>query len=295
MITLETENAKAQFLLKGAELCSLYNKINDTEYMWSGDPLFWNKFSPILFPIVGTLQSDRYLHQDKHYTLSRHGFARDMDFTVVVQTVDQVTFLLDATADTLSVYPFRFKLYIQYALVGTVLTTTYIVENVEATPMFFSIGAHPAFKVPLAPHLDFTDYQLSFNIEDEKTKLPIPIYPLNNQGLLTDNETPFLQSTTQSIHLDKSLFSKDALIFKSFDAATIRIHSSKDEKALKFTYSGFPYLGIWSKYGADFVCIEPWNGITDHESATGILSEKEGIIHLLPQQVWEGKWQVEII
>lgn len=286
MLTLETPNSRASILLKGAELYSLYYKETQTEYIWDADPAFWNKHSPILFPIVGTLKNDSYTYKGKSYSLPRHGFARDMDFVVLQQEEDQVLLGLQADETTLAKYPFLFLLKIHYKLTDNGLRVTYIVENEGGDNMYFSIGGHPAFRIPINNTLQFEDYELQF----EQSEMA-DIYPLNHEGFLLQKGVPFLRGTDR-LPLNKRLFYEDALIFKQLNSKSIRLISSKDPRFIEISFAQFPYLGIWSKKDADFVCIEPWNGITDLEHASGLLEEKEGICLLPPKQTWEGAWQV---
>lgn len=286
MLTLETANSRANILLKGAELCSLYHKETRTEYIWDADPAFWNKHSPILFPIVGTLKSDTYSYKGKSYSLPRHGFARDMNFVVVQQETDQVLLSLQADETTLVKYPFLFLLKVHYKLTDNALRVTYTVENEGVDNMYFSIGGHPAFKIPISDTLQFEDYELQFN-QSERAD----IYPLSNEGFLLQNGVPFLEGTNKVL-LNKELFYEDALIFKQLNSKSVRLASSKDPRFIEVSFEQFPYLGVWSKKDADFVCIEPWNGVTDLEHASGLLEDKEGICLLPPKQTWEGAWQV---
>lgn len=287
MLTLETPTSRANILLKGAELCSLYHKETQTEYMWNGDPAYWNKHSPILFPIVGTLKNDTFLHNGALYSLPRHGFARDMHFTAEQPDAHQAILSLQADEDTLSKYPFLFYLKVHYTLTDNGLRVGYSVTNTGNDKMYFSIGGHPAFKIPISDTLQFEDYELRFE-QMEQTD----IYPLNPSGQLLQQSVPFLQDTT-TLPLKKQLFYEDALIFKQLNSKKIRLASLKDKRYIEVTFEQFPYLGIWSKKDANFVCIEPWNGITDIENASGILADKEGICMLQPGEEWQGAWQVK--
>lgn len=275
---------------EGAELCSIVLLANNTEFMWQAGSE-WSKHSPILFPIVGTLKDGEYVHNGNKYNLSRHGFARDREFQVLAQTEDAVTFQLLYDEDSLAIYPFKFDLSVHYQLQDATLTVCYEVRNLDDDTMYFSIGAHPAFKVPIQSHLGFQDYQLSIDIPSEQS-LPISIYPLTEAGLTKVVGMPYLKSHQQVIPLHPDLFKKDAMVFKGMKAAVISLESTMDNRKLTFVYTGFPYLGLWNAYGAPFVCIEPWAGITDSEQATGILKEKEGINALAPGGKWEASWMV---
>ncbi len=286
MIILENNLLTVKILTKGAELCSIAGKTDHTEYLWQGDPAYWNKHSPILFPIVGTLKNDTYVHQGTAYTMSRHGFARDREFAVIRQENNCVCLELKADEATLQQYPFLFSLRVDYTLRDNNLTVAYTVINQDEELMYFSIGGHPAFNLPIDKTLKFEDYTLKFEaIEQAK------VYPLNAAGHLLAEGLPFFNHSN-CIALKKSLFYEDALIFKDLRSGKLQLVTEKDSRTVTISFEQFPFLGIWSKKDADFICIEPWQGITDGVNASGLLEEKEGICALEPKQQWHACWQV---
>ncbi|MGX5816951.1 aldose 1-epimerase family protein [Chitinophaga lutea] len=284
MPEIANEFLQARLNEKGAELQSIYRKDNKLEYLWSGDPAFWGKKSPVLFPIVGGLRDNTYHYKGQTYQLGRHGFARDMVFDVAEQTAHSVSFSLRDDDSTLRQYPFPFSLRIRYALQDVSLFVQYSVQNLGDVPMYFSIGAHPAFRVPLTPDTTYEDYFLRF-AEPENA----PRWPLAASGLISDTPVPYLQHT-QELPLRKEMFREDALVFKHLASTSLSIRSAKTPHGVEVHFPGFPYLGIWAARNADFVCIEPWYGIADHESATGNIIEKEGMLILGPDEVFQTQW-----
>ena len=271
MITISNETLTVSIAIMGAELQNIYNKQTGIEYLWDANPNFWPKKSPILFPVVGGLKDGSYTHNGATYHFNRHGFARESEFVVEKQTESSVTFVLETSSETLKLYPFQFKFSIIYSLTGNELKNTYLIENKGIEQLLFSVGAHPAFRVPLVEGEDFTDYYLAFNEEENAG-----IYPILEDGLISNISEPFFNSQKE-FPLKKDLFYKDALIFKELKSTSISILSKKNKHGLKYSYENFPYMGIWNAKDADFVCIEPWCGLGDVESTTGILAEKEGI------------------
>jgi galactose mutarotase-like enzyme len=265
MVTLENDNYLACFVSKGAELVSFKNKKTNQEYIWEGNPDFWGKHSPILFPIVGTLKNASYIHNEIMYSLPRHGFARDMEFEIVSKNENSVTFSLVSTTETLAKYPFHFELQLSYTLQNNKLDFSYSVINNNAVEMPFSLGAHPAF----ALHGHFLDYALEF--EHQET---LNCFVLEND-LLSDVTYP-IELNQKLMPLDYSKFEKDALIFKKLKSKTITLLANK-APVLKVSFSDFPNLGIWTKINAPFICIEPWLGYSDKFNSNCILSEKDGI------------------
>ena len=270
---------------QGAELQSLYLIAEDQEYMWSGDSKFWGKKSPILFPIVGGLKEGKYTWNGNDYFLGRHGFARERRFQISFQAEDQITFSLEDDEESRKVYPFAFKLEIDYTLIQNQVKVTYRVFNRQQSTLYFSIGAHPAFSLPIENNLEYADYEIEFDIEEDA-----PIYPLSKDNLLETTPVPCLKG--KHLPLTKQLFYGDALVFKNLQSNTLHIKSSKGNRGFTFTHDGFPYMGIWSAKDAPFVCIEPWQGIADSVNASGKLEEKEGILSLEPNEMFSKSWSV---
>ena len=288
MFQISNEVLTVQISAAGAELQSIINNENALEYMWSGDPAFWGKKSPVLFPIVGGLKNGSYQHKGISYPLGRHGFARERVFTVRSHTTDSIRFSLVSDESTKEIYPFDFVFSVDYSLTNNRLTVKYIVENIGDETLLFSVGAHPAFKVPLVNGTDYDDYQLVFSNHETAG-----IYPLSAEGLIEKHAEPLLNNSNQ-IPLTKALFAKDALVFKELQSNYIGILNNQNSHGLKLHYTQFPFMGIWAAKNADFVCIEPWCGIADSVDASGELADKEGINQLEPAHSFERSWTVEV-
>lgn len=265
----------------GAELCSLKD-IDNKEYIWNGNPNFWGKHSPVLFPIVGSLKNNRYLHDNREYQLSRHGFAREMEFQLINKQENSAVFSLVSSQETAEKYPFDFDLHLIYTLDNKSLKIEYKVFNNGESKMPFSIGAHPAFDLPGA----FDNYSLSFD------KDPLQYYLLD-EGLIS-NTTNTLSLNQNELHLNYKLFEKDALVFKNIPSKTITI-LEKSKPFLKVSYSDFPDLGIWTPPNAPFICIEPWFGYSDTVDKSGELLCKEGIQILNKNEFFHSAFTIEIL
>ncbi len=287
MPSIRNDNLRVDISTQGAELQSIYNKQTALEYLWNGGPQ-WPKRSPVLFPIIGELKGKTYTYKDQSYKLSRHGFARDMMFGITAHTETSVTFSLRDTVETLNVYPFPFLFFIQYTLDANRLYVLYTVENTGGEPMYFSVGGHPAFKMPITKDTAFEDYYLAFSQVENTGR-----YPLSPDGLVETTPVTFL-SDAEKLPLERSLFYNDALVFKDLQSASITLESDKTAHGLTFYFEQFPYLGIWNKKDADFICLEPWCGIADTVDASGQLTEKEGINTLQPKEIFEKQWSVEV-
>jgi galactose mutarotase-like enzyme len=288
MFTIENQQVKAVINAKGAELTQLIHKSHNLDYMWNGDPAFWAKHSPVLFPIVGTLKNNTYFYQGQQYQLPRHGFARDKQFAIEEQTSDAITFLLRDDEETKKVYPFAFEFRIKYSLYESSLAVACSVTNSGTEDMYFSVGAHPAFKIPLEQGIQYTDYYLQFNQEENA-----PRWPISPDGLIETTPLPLIQNTNR-LNLSKDLFLKDALVLKGLNSTIVSLRSNKTAHGFRFDFPGFPFLGIWAAKNADFVCIEPWCGIADSVATNQQLTDKEGINKLASCEVFTRTWTVTL-
>ena len=268
---------------KGAELISIQNNQTKREYIWEGNPEYWGKHSPILFPIVGTLKNNAYHFNGQNYTLPRHGFARDYEFKVISQESDKVIFSLQENAATLAAYPFDFELQVGYTLIKNELVVSYLIRNNNQMTMPFSIGGHPAFALKNA----FTDYSLRFEKEENLTS-----YSLDND--LISDKTAIVPLQQNLLPLSYALFKKDALVFKSMTSKQIQLLEN-NVPILNFKYRDFPHFGLWTKVGAPFICLEPWLGYADTIAANGNLMEKEGITLLEANSAKEISFSIEIV
>ena len=281
MITISNGNLTAIINPKGAELTSL--KSTNREYIWEGNPEFWGKHSPILFPIVGTLKNNLYYYNDKEYHLSRHGFARDLDFIIIEKSEKSVIFSLESTNETLKNYPFDFELQVIYTLQEKSLIIAYKVVNNGVNQMPFSIGAHPAFALPE----NFENYSLAFE-KDE----PLNYFLLEND--LISDETKNIALVDKKIPLTYELFKNDALIFKTISSKAVTILEAENP-ILRVNFQEFPSLGLWTKINAPFLCIEPWLGYSDVLDSNGNLFEKEGVHVLAPSEIFLTEYSIDIL
>ena len=267
IVTISNSQLSATINTLGAELISLVK--TNKNYIWQVDETYWNKTSPVLFPIVGRLKDDSYNYDGKSYQLPRHGFARNMEFSFDKKSDAQVIFELNETDETKVNYPFDFKLLIAYTLMDNELVIEYFVRNQSEKVLPFSIGAHPAFAITG----NFEEYVLAFNKDDI-----FETHHLENESF--NGTTTLVKTENNTFALNYAFFEKDALVFKHLKSNEVVLkHLNKN--ILKVNYDNFPYLGIWTKKNAPFLCIEPWCGLADNQNHNGNLEDKEGI-NLLP-------------
>lgn len=285
---LENDLCKAEINHHGAELSSFVLKENNLEYIWQGDPEYWGRHAPVLFPFVGRLKNDTYNYQGQSFKMGQHGFARDMIFEEETSDKTSATFLLKSTEETLKNYPFHFELRLSYQLIGQELTVGYEVST-TSDEMYFSIGGHPAFNIPLVEGSKFGDYYLHFAPSKSRFLLPL-------DGPYVDIKEKTLAQTNTSIQLHREFFENDAFILETMGENAFSILSDKTEHGVTLSYHDLPYVGIWTTYPkeAPFVCIEPWAGIADTLEATGNIEDKLGINKITPEETFKKSYAIKI-
>lgn len=288
MITIQNDKLRATFNNLGAELVSLINIETGKEIMWSGNPDFWSGISPVLFPIIGALKNEQYIFENQTYELPRHGFARRRIFAVKESSENEVVFELTSDEESLKIYPFQFSLEIKYTLAANKLNVDYLVKNLSQKQMYFSLGAHPGFAIDTENGLNYNDYEIAFSNDDE-----LQIHPLADN--LISNQTKTIDLENKVLPLSYELFSKDALVMTNMRSKELILRNNKNHHKVIFTFSNFPYFGVWAAKNADFVCLEPWQGIADLENHNQQLTEKFGILRLEKGGDWTANWAVEII
>jgi galactose mutarotase-like enzyme len=288
MVTLENDELKVVLSPEGAELVSLVDKNDQTEYIWKGDSKIWAYHAPNLFPIVGGLKEDKLWVDEKAYSMKRHGFARTSHFRRIEAAPKEAIFRLRYDEEILKSYPYKFEFQVIYHLKGRTLEVLYKVINMDDKPIYFSVGAHPAFNVPFTKGESFEDYSLEFQYDDE-----LITHQLSEKGLF-NGETTIIPTKNQELHLNKALFEKDALVFKNIKSRVVTLKSKFSNKTVKVEFPHFNYLGLWSKEDAPFVCIEPWLGCADSEGEPKDIRQKEAIQKVEHGHVFETEFYISI-
>lgn len=268
---LENECLRIKINSLGAELVSLQQTKTNQEYMWEGNPQVWGRISPILFPFVGGLKDKEYKHNGKTYPMSQHGFARDMDFSLLRQTENSLWFTLTSTKETEAKYPFPFLLEIGYELKENSLEVLWNVTNTGDDTMYFSIGGHPGFTCPFLPDETQTDCYIGFDAEKEIISSIVD----TQLGLLTLEKKRY-KLEDGLLKITSDIFDQDALVIENHQAHTISLVSS-DKKPYLSMHFDAPLFGIWSMphAHAPYICIEPWYGRCDKIDFDGTLSNRE--------------------
>lgn len=268
-ITLRSAALSAQIDPVGAQLSVLQDAAG-RDLLWNGDPTVWSGRAPLLFPIIGELADGRFRLGGHEYRLSRHGFARGKTFEVIQTDGAQATFRLRADDSTLAAYPFQFELDVQFALAGPTLTVTTTVRNLGDASMPASFGYHPGFRWPLPYGQPRDAHYIEF-----ETAEPEPVRRLDAKGLVTPDRLPTPVSGAR-LTLQDALFAHDALIFDKLRSRSVTYGAAAGPR-LRVSFPDSPYLGVWTKPGAPFICIEPWNGMADPVGFSSDFRTKPGI------------------
>ncbi|MEP1487349.1 MAG: aldose 1-epimerase family protein [Algibacter sp.] len=290
MHSIENDKLKISVKNTGAELCEISSVKNKTDFMWNANPDVWGSFAPNLFPIIGALKDNSYIHEHVTYSLPKHGFIRNNDaIKLIEQTSDSLTFGLSYNDELLKIYPFKFDFTLSYVLKGNIIELIHTIKNRDNKTMYFSLGGHPAFKCPVYENENYDDYSLEFeHKENSETHL------VNTENGLISSKTKSIFSNSYSLQLKHDLFNDDALIFKDLKSKKVALKSKTHGTILYFEYNDFPYLGIWAKPDGNYVCIEPWLGIADNETTNQNIKDKEGILTLEAGKTFKASYSIEI-
>lgn len=272
----------------GAELRSLKEIASDREYMWHGDPQYWKRTSPVLFPLVGGVKDGAYRVDGRDYPMGQHGFARDMEFQLKSQAAQEIWFTLESDADTLEKYPYPFVLELGYELADVTVIVKWRVKNPAKECMYFSIGGHPAFLCPITEGTKQSDYGIRFD-----TKEKVVSSCLEN-GLVSGKTITY---TLQSgmLPVTEHLFDGDALIIEHDQAHSAALVTPDGRDYLTVEFDA-PLFGIWSPPGkqAPFICIEPWYGRCDRADYAGEWKEREWMQSLSAGETFAADYKITI-
>ena len=277
----------------GGELISF--KIDGIEKIHQGEnsrdengKVYWKRHAPVLFPIVGKLKRNQTLINGRTYEIFQHGFARDMEFEPVTKLDNFHSYVLRSNKYSMARYPFEFELYNTYRQEDDKLIFIYKVINTGANNMHFALGGHPAFKID-PDDLKKGNYYLEFEEEEEKAHF---LYLVD--GLVGTEYAKNKLVNNKYILLDEHTFDNDAIIIKGIQNKKVSLKNKRTGKlVLKMDFEGWPYLGIWSKEGAPFICLEPWTSTADRVNSNNVFVQKPDMIVLEPGKEYENKFSVE--
>jgi galactose mutarotase-like enzyme len=284
--TIQNDILRLSVKQRGAEMTGLFHLTKGIEFLWQGNAQIWSGQAYNLFPIVCALANEQFSYKDKHYVLQKHGFARKMDFELIDRQSNSLTYLLKDTLETLAQYPFHFELLITYQLEGNKVFHIFRVVNPSEETMYFSLGGHPAFNLAIFEGESIEDYYLEFEKPETVSRL------VDRSGFLKPHD--LYLANEQVIPIQSHTFDDDALVFENLKSENIFIKNRNGNYQIRVRIAEFPYLGLWAKPNAPYVCIEPWQGVPDAPEGYKDISAKKGIIALAGKQMWERKFEIEI-
>ena len=290
MQILENDILTVEVNEHGAELQSI--RKGSVEYLWQGNPAYWGRRSPVLFPIVGSVWEKRYRVAGKEFELGQHGFARDMDFQLVSQTDTEIRYRLESTEETLAKYPYPFVLEIAYRLHGNKLDVIWDVTNPASEDLYFQIGAHPAFNYPDYSTESSERGFLSFG----KTE-GLECIRIKEKGCVeADVKYPLEIPADGLLHIASDTFDAiDTIMLQDSQIDQVAMYRADRSPWLKMTFDA-PVVGIWSPPGkvAPFICLEPWYGRCDSVGYEGEYKDKEWMNTLAPGQKFSSVYTIII-
>ena len=277
---LKKGNLRATAQTRGGELASLRDG-GGREYIWEGDPAFWPGQNPILFPRVGSLLNGKIQINGTTYEMGRHGFARWMEFAPVEQGEDFVALELRETEETLACYPFPFSLRVTHRLLEDGFSTTFSVQNTGGSPMPFCIGAHTAIRIPEGER--FEDFHLLFDQAETADS-----HLLSPQGIILHDGRKTMLDGTGTLALDYQDFAQmDTLIFSMLRSGNVSLVHRETGRGVRLDFHEFPMVAFWTKPGAPFLCMEPWQGCAAWDNESGRFEDKLFCAILQPGEVKE--------
>lgn len=274
---LKKGGLRAAVRTKGGELVSLKDEAG-REYIWEGDPAFWSGQNPILFPIVGSLRDGRVELGGESYEMGRHGFARGMEFSPVERGEDFITLELRESGETLTRYPYPFVLRVTHRLLENGFSTTFAVRNLGEAPMPFCIGAHTAIRCPMGEGERFEDYELVFDVQEQAAT-----HLLTPEGIIRHDQTEPMLTGNGRIPLCYDTFARlDTIIFSLLRSENVSLVHQETGCGVRLNFTQFPMVAFWTKPGAPFLCLEPWQGCAAWDDESGKFEDKPFCVLLQP-------------
>lgn len=271
----------------GGELQSIRD-LDNTEYLWQGDPKYWRSRATNIFPYVGRLTNEAYTLFGHSYHMTIHGFAKYSEMTAENRKPDSITLCFSDNEQTREIYPYSFIYKIHYSLHLNTLHIAYELQNKDSKMMYFGLGGHPGFNVPLEPGLNFSDYYLAFHGSGRPVQVG-----MSDTCFVSGEDRPFSLTEDQCLLLDHTLFDHDAIILKDMPSS-VSLKSGKGNKSVTVSYPQMKYLGLWHKPHSDapYVCIEPWTSLPARQDVIENLAEQPDLVSLEPGRTYLNEWDI---
>lgn len=288
--SIDNEQLHVEIETNGGSLWSIRDREN-TEYLWQGDPKYWSDRAPNLFPYIARLTEGKYLLEGNIYHMDIHGFVKDCNLQIREDGEDFLRLFMQDTPDTYIQYPYRFTYEICYRLSGSKLCITYHVENQDEKRMYFGIGGHPGFRVPIEEGLAFEDYYLQFPDTNGIQRVG-----MTSDCFVNGEREAFSFEQDGILPLSHSLFDDDAIILDQMPKQ-VSLFAGNGRKGIQVLFPQMRYLGLWHKPKSDapYICIEPWTSLPSRKNVVEDLAKQEDLVSLSPHEYYENQWEIEIL
>ncbi len=287
--TISTEKLSLTVSSKGGEMQSI-KACDGTEYLWQGDSDTWPDHAPNLFPYIGRLNNKTYEYQGKQYSLDIHGFLPNEKMELLSQTDNELTLKINDNEKLRTMYPFRFEYLLHHKVIDNKIIITYQVYNQDNKTMYFGIGGHPGFNVPLENHLNFEDYVLEFGIPCKPYQVTF-----SEKCFVTEEHASYSLEDDIFLPLSHDMFDEDAIVLHN-TAKEVTLKSKKGTKSVKVSFPEMKYIGFWHwpKTAVNYVCIEPWSSLPARENVIENLETQKNLISLEAGKTYTNTWTIEI-
>lgn len=283
---IRNDKLEVSVMARGAQMCSVQDACKK-EYLWQPDEQIWADQAPTLFPYVGRLHNQTYTYKKKEYTMGIHGFAMDYEFVCQNIRDDYLVCVIENTEETRKIYPFSFQFEVHYELIDSTIRVKYVIKNKDNKAMYFGVGGHPGFKVPLGEGERFEDYYLHF----PKAQSSQQIW-MTDTGYVLEGKDHFALKEGNILPLRHQLFDQDAIVLTE-TGQEVELCGPAGT-VLTVRYPDMPYLGLWHrpKTEAEYVCIEPWSSLPARYETIEALEEKQDLICLEAGEVYCNTWEI---
>lgn len=286
---IKNDKLQVEILSLGAQMCSIKDA-EGTEYLWQGNPKYWEDMAPNLFPYIARMTDKKYTVYGNTYEMDIHGFAKDTVFEANQISEEHIIFSISDSEETRKQYPFAFVFEVDYRLEGNKLLITYGVKNRDDKTMYFGVGGHPGFNVPIEEGLEFEDYYLEFDTDEDAERVGF-----SEDCFVTGNNVRYDLADGKKISLHHNLFDDDAIILTNMSKG-VKLTSDKGKKSIHVSYPDMPYLGFWHwpKTDAPYICIEPWSSLPSRKGIVEDLTTQPGLVCLEPGNEYQNQYVIEI-
>ena len=290
MLTIENEFLRVSVETKNAQLSSIFSVKEQKEYLWQGNPEFWRDRAPNLFPFIGRLYQSAYTFKGKKYEMGLHGFLQQSVLEEKQISEKCCTFFLEDNEETRRIYPFCFRYSITYTLEGNQLLIQNRTENLSEYDMYFGVGGHPGFYIPMEDGLKFEDYAIILK-EGISPRQVI----MSDNVLTTDVRKDYPLTDGRKIKLKRELFLHDALILEHTEGEAA-FTADNGKHGVRVCFPDFPYVGFWQRKNveAPYLCIEPWSALPGREGIVEDLETMPDLTGLAPGKTDIKNWSIEV-